>query len=71
MESSPYGAVYLSPPPDNSWRSMLPWPSANHPASSSSPAPTRTLAKLSAGRTVTACAVEGLHPVIVDTEQVG
>ncbi|MEQ2158561.1 hypothetical protein GOODEAATRI_013543 [Goodea atripinnis] len=30
MESSPYGAVYLSPPPDNSWRSMLPWPSANH-----------------------------------------
>ncbi|MED6241915.1 hypothetical protein ATANTOWER_029964 [Ataeniobius toweri] len=24
MESSPYGAVYLSPPPDNSWRRSSP-----------------------------------------------
>lgn len=36
--------------------SMLPWPAANHPASSSST--TRTLAKIGAERAVAACAVE-------------
>lgn len=51
--------------------SMLPWPAANHPASSSST--TRMLAKIGAERAVAACGGErGLHPLIVDdTEQVG
>ncbi|XP_070410580.1 CREB-regulated transcription coactivator 3 isoform X3 [Nothobranchius furzeri] len=32
MESSPYGAVYLSPPPDNSWRrEQQPWTEEKRP----------------------------------------
>ncbi|XP_010875919.2 CREB-regulated transcription coactivator 3 isoform X2 [Esox lucius] len=32
MESSPYGAVYLSPPPDNSWRrEQQPWAEEKRP----------------------------------------
>uniref|UniRef100_A0A3B5KZV2 CREB regulated transcription coactivator 3 n=1 Tax=Xiphophorus couchianus TaxID=32473 RepID=A0A3B5KZV2_9TELE len=31
MESSPYAAVYLSPPPDNSWREQQPWTEEKRP----------------------------------------
>lgn len=37
---------------------MLSWPAANHPASSSSTAPTQTFARLRVERTITACTVE-------------
>uniref|UniRef100_A0A668AK19 CREB regulated transcription coactivator 3 n=1 Tax=Myripristis murdjan TaxID=586833 RepID=A0A668AK19_9TELE len=32
LQSSPYGAVYLSPPPDNNWRrEQQPWPEEKRP----------------------------------------